>query len=669
MRKSLGLYAFFVLTILAAWSSVRLITQNWQGDVGTLFLSTDTLIALAKTNTLTLDELATALNLMPTMAVAILAGGLLGVASLLLQVLAKNSLTSDSTLAVGGGAQMALLLATLFLPSFGVFGNFWVGFVGALASMGLVFLLSAPSKLNPVVMVLSGLVINILMGAAASVLLLFYSQYSLGVLVWGSGVLTQSGWAVATMLLFTLIILILALIPIYKALIVMGLDDQQAKSLGVPIGKIRLYLTIIIAGVLSMIVGNLGIVGFVGLGAATLANALPIYKLHHKLMMSFVFGALILWATSNLTNLFLAGTGVGAGAMTAILGAPLIIYLLLNLPKRKDETIVLPAPFHKTFRPLWAMVGFVILTIITLHFAPIVVGKGADMAINWAWADWEKHWLIFEHRLPRTLTAISAGIMLSVAGVVLQNLSKNPMASPEVLGISSATAMGVVAGFLILPTMGVVVSVGSLFGFGVLGAAVSLAVILWLSKKVSSSSLLLVGIAISALMGAMMSIIKVSGNPQLTAVLSFLSGSSYYANPMTSVGYFVVAIVGTLWAYCYAKPLALVGFGDTIATGRGVNVGKTYLVLLTLVALLSVTATFATGPLSFVGLMIPHLALMLGAKSLQTRIIASAILGACLLVVSDWVGRYAIFPYEIPAGAIASLVGGGYFVLMMRKLK
>lgn len=669
MNKQLGMFALIALTLLAVGSSFWLIDKEWQGNVGDLWLSTEQLLAKTHANALSIKDFAIALKLIPTMVVAVIAGGLLGMASMLLQVLAKNSLASDSTLAVGGGAQMALLLATLFLPSFGLFGNFWVGFIGALSSMGLVFLLSAPSRMNPVVMVLAGLVINILLGAVAGVLLLFYSQYSLGVLVWGSGVLTQSGWTVSLMLLATLGLFVLFIIPIYKALVVMGLDEQQAKSLGVPVGKIRLYITVIVAGVLSIIVGNLGIIGFVGLGAATLANALPIYKLHHKLAMSFVFGALILWATSNLTNLFLASTGVGAGAMTAVLGAPLIVYLLLKLPKQKDDSMTLAVPFDKSFHPWWAVGVLGLLMVVALHFAPLVFGTGETMTVNWAWADLDKKWLIFEHRFPRTLTAISAGIMLSVAGVVLQNLSKNPMASPEVLGISSATAMGVIVGFFVLPSLGITPSIGSLFGFGVLGAGLSLALILWLSKRIASGSLLLVGIAISALVGAGMSIIKVSGNPQLTAVLSFLSGSSYYANRTTSLVYFAIAIVGVIWAYLYAKPLALLGFGDVVARGRGVNVGKTYLILLTLVALLSVTATFATGPLSFVGLMVPHLALMLGARSLQMRIVASAILGACLLVVSDWVGRYVIFPYEIPAGSIASLVGGGYFVYLMRKLR
>lgn len=657
------------LLVLALITSHAVIDGQWQGDVTTLFLSTNVLLEKLNNHSLSLADFGVALSLIPTMVVAILAGGLLGVCSTLLQTLTKNPLASDSTLAVGGGAQMALLITTIFLPSFGLYGNFWVGFLGALASIGLVFLLSAPSRFSPVVMVLSGLMVNIVLGAVANVLILQYAQYGLGVLLWGSGVLTQSGFTKSLILLATLFVLTIAIAPVYKAMSVMSLDDERAKSLGVSVGKIRLYVTVLVSGVLSIIVGNLGLIGFVGLMGATLANAMPVHRLWQKLLASFVFGALTLWITSNLTTLFLANTGIGAGAMTALLGTPLMIYWLFRLPKQKDESFAIAMDFDKTARPYLLVMALLLLMMIALWFAPKVVNDGTMMQIVWAWAGIDDGWLISEYRLPRTLTAISAGVMLSVAGVVLQSMSNNPMASPEVLGISSSTAMGVVAGFVILPMMGITPTMSTLFGFGLAGAALSLAFILWLSGRVASSALLLTGVAVSALVGVLMSIIKVSGSPQLTTVLSFFSGSSYYANPSTAYAYAGVAMAGLIMAVLYAKPLGLLGFGRGIAQGRGLDVTWTNGVLLGLVALLSVTATFATGVLSFVGLMTPHLAMMMGARTLQQRLLVSALLGACLLVVADWVGRYVIFPYEIPAGTIASLVGGVYFVGLMRKFR
>ncbi len=665
IKANVGVLTLFSLFSLAIVSSVAVL-GSWGQDLVWLFLGSDTLFTLWQTGELSATEVAKALTLIPTMSVAVLAGGLLGVSSTLLQVLAKNPLASDSTLAVGSGAQMALLLATLFVPSLGLYGSFWLGFMGALASMGAVFLLALPSRLNPVVLVLSGLIINILLSAVASVLLLYHSELTLGVMVWGSGVLTQTGWHTVGVLGVAVGVLGVLLLPVYRSLVVMALPDVQARSLGVSVTNIRLYITLLVAGVVAVVVAKLGIIGFVGLCGAVLAGRL-VRSLAWRLLASFAFGGLILWTVSNLLTLFLPNSFVGAGACTALLGSPLIIYLLLTLPKQKDETLLFKVTYKKPFKTGYLLSLLVVLTLLALVVTPYVVGVGQDMRMAFG-LNWDLG-LISEFRLPRTLTAMSAGAMLAVAGVILQSLTRNPMASPEVLGISSAVAMGVVLGFWLLPMWGMSISPVYLFGFGAVFALLALVLMLAMARRVPSLHLLLIGIAISALMGVVMSMVKVSGDPRLFAVLSFLSGSTYHATKMTAVVYAVLAVLGVGAAYVYTKPLSLLTFGQTVARGRGLATGRVRVALLSLVALLSVVATFAVGTLSFVGLMTPHLASILGARTLGSRIVMSAILGAVLLVVADYVGRYVIFPYEIPAGVLASLLGGGYFVYLMRSLK
>jgi ABC-type Fe3+-siderophore transport system permease subunit len=129
--------ALFSLTILSLWSVWALIDQEWTRPVS------DLLIPSAQ---LDITSLATQLHIVATSIVALLAGGLLGVVSILLQQLVKNPLASDTTLGVGVGAQLAMLIVTLFLPSLAIYGGLYVAFVGALISMGLVFALSAPSR-------------------------------------------------------------------------------------------------------------------------------------------------------------------------------------------------------------------------------------------------------------------------------------------------------------------------------------------------------------------------------------------------------------------------------------------------------------------------------------------------------------------------------------------
>src|SRR5690606_3848673 len=131
--------------------------------------------------------------------------------------------------------------------------------------------------------------------------------------------------------------------------------------------------------------------------------------------------------------------------------------------------------------------------------------------------------LIVDFRLPRTLSAAATGIMLATAGVLLQTLTRNPMASPEVLDISSGSAIGVILAFVFLPSFGY----AGIMLSGLLGAAIVLSLILWLARRVNSAYLLLVGVAIAALMGGLLSLVKLSGDQRLQAVLSWLSGSTY----------------------------------------------------------------------------------------------------------------------------------------------
>ena len=130
-----------VLSVCSGWA---LLEREWTRPLSELFLPS-----------LQLDiaSMATQLHLVATSVVALLAGGLLGVVSILLQQLVKNPLASDTTLGVGIGAQLAMLIVTLFLPSLAIYGGLYVAFVGAIMSMGLVFALSAPSRFNPLILI------------------------------------------------------------------------------------------------------------------------------------------------------------------------------------------------------------------------------------------------------------------------------------------------------------------------------------------------------------------------------------------------------------------------------------------------------------------------------------------------------------------------------------
>ena len=641
-----------LLLLLCGWSSHSLIEQQWSLPWRKL---------LTPSQQLDIVDMAIQLKLLATSSVALMAGGLLGVVSILLQQLVKNPLASDTTLGVGVGAQLAILLVTLFVPSLAIHGGFFVAFVGALLSMSLVFLLATPSRFNPLILILAGLVVNILLSAVAAVLVLFFTERSVGMMSWAAGFLTQSSWSASITLAVATAILGLISLFLLKPLTLMSLDDAQAKRLGVPINVIRAIVVLIAAVVTALVVSEVGLIGFIGLGAASLVNALGIHHIGKRLVAAFGFGALILWLTSNIVLLLepVLGMIIPAGAMTGILGAPLIIWLILQRRRQSIEVVtpmIVRTPSQVNFW-YWGLGLAVLIAMANLLVQDI---DGWGLSTEWA--------LTAQYRLPRSLSAAATGVMLATAGVLLQTLTRNPMASPEVLGVSSGAALGVVLGFLFLPSLGIAAGAGSLLLTGLLGASAVLILIIWLARRVSSGYLLLVGIGIAAMMDGVMHLVKLSGDPSLQAMLSWLSGTTYSTEPATV--WYLMAIAALLYTLSLVmiKPLRVMGLGPSVARNLGVAVNWVTLAILVLVAALSTASTLAVGPLSFVGLMVPHLATSIGAVKLERQLPMAALMGAGVMVVADWIGRYVIFPYELPAGTVAALIGGGYFLWLIRRI-
>ncbi|MGP4969370.1 Fe(3+)-hydroxamate ABC transporter permease FhuB [Psychrobacter aquimaris] len=641
-----------ILVVLSVWSTWALIAQEWTRPISDLFIPS---------SQLDISSLATQLHIVATSIVALLAGGLLGVVSILLQQLVKNPLASDTTLGVGVGAQLAMLIVTLFLPSLAIYGGIYVAFIGAIISMGLVFALSAPSRFNPLILILAGLVVNILLAAVANVLVLFFAERSNGMLSWAAGFLAQNSWHTSMMLSITAVVMAVVCLPLLKPLTLMSMDDSQAKRLGVPINGIRALVVLIVAVVTALVVSEVGLIGFIGLGAASLVNALGVASISKRLLAAFVLGALLLWLTSNVALLLepILNMQIPAGAMTGILGAPLIIWLILRQRRERIETVT-PMLTGKHEPMAWWRWGLGVVLIIILACLFVQDVNGWGLSTDWA--------ITQQYRLPRSLSAAATGLMLAIAGVLLQTLTRNPMASPEVLGVSSGAALGVILGFLLLPSLGLSAGSGTLLISGLSGAMAVLLLVIWLARRVSSGYLLLVGIGIAAMMDGVMHMVKLSGDPRLEAMLSWLSGTTYSAQPST-VWYLIgIALILFALSLLLIKPLKVLGLGTGVARNLGVAVTPVTIALLALVAALSTASTLAVGPLSFIGLMVPHLATSLGAVRLERQLPLAALLGAGVMVIADWIGRYVIFPYELPAGTIAAIIGGAYFLWLIRKV-
>jgi ABC-type Fe3+-siderophore transport system permease subunit len=273
-------------------------------------------------------------------------------------------------------------------------------------------------------------------------------------------------------------------------------------------------------------------------------------------------------------------------------------------------------------------------------------------------------WLFVNWRWPRIVAALAAGALLSLAGALMQGLTGNDMAGPEVLGVSSGAALGVVSSFILLP----VLSPAAMLGFAFLGACLAFAALLLTIRGTehSPNRLLLSGVAIGTMVAALISLVIASGDPRAVYVLAWMSGPTYRASGFTALVALVLAFLLPIIALAAARPLRILPLGQATSTALGVAVPRTRVAILALAGLATAGGVLIVGPLSFVGLIAPHLGRALGFVETRVHLIASALVGALVMVLADGLGRTLLFPYEIPAGILASLFGAPYFLWAVR---
>lgn len=597
---------------------------------------------------------------LPRVLMAILAGAILGVASLLLQQIMNNSLASDSTLAVSGGAQFALFLATLFLPHLLQFGTTPIAFIGALFALGLVLLLAWRQMLSPLLIVLAGLVVSFYLGAFSSLLMLFYPEESRGLLVWGSGSLVQESWYDSLTLLPLLAPAIVGIVLLSPALQILQLQESNAQSLGVNVKRIRLLGVLLAAYLVAIIVSRVGMIAFIGLAATTLARQYPDYRFKILLWRSAYFASILLLIADLCLQLIEQWQGISlpTGSITALFGTPLLLWLVFKHRQQYGRVQESQSAWKNSDKKSTAL--YLPLFLVAALGCSLFLAQGVN--------GWQVYLdqSLFNLRFPRLAYALCAGIMLALAGTILQRLSRNPMASPELLGITSGVSFGVLLAIFVAGA-----SVLSQYVlWGALGALLILGLIWLINRRngLQPDQVLLTGISISALFDAVQRILIASGDPRAWQLLSWGSGSTYYASNDVAIPMLIIAAALFALSFIFVRWLDLLSLNSVVAQSLGVNLVQSRSILFLFAILLTLLATLIVGSLSFIGLLAPHLAYSLGFRQSKTQLLAAGILGGTVMIMADWLGRQLLFPYEIPAGLVATLLGGTYFLWLMRKM-
>lgn len=601
-------------------------------------------------------------SLLPRLAVSLLVGAGLGLVGVLFQQVLRNPLAEPTTLGVATGAQLGMTVTTLWAVP-GVLAGQFAALAGACIVGALVFGVAWGKRLSPVTLILAGLVVSLYCGAINQLLVIFHHDQLQSMFLWSTGTLTQTDWSGAQRLWPQLLGGVMLTLLLLRPLTLMGLDDGVARNLGLALSLARLAALTLAIVLSALMVNAVGIIGFIGLFAPLLAKMLGARRLLARLVLAPLIGALILWLSDQII-LWLSRVWmeVSTGSVTALIGAPLLLWLLprlrsMSAPDMNVSDRVAAERQHVLY---YALSGAILL----LVGIGVALSFGRDVQ-GWNWASGAQLEELMPWRWPRILTAMIAGVMLAVAGCIIQRLTGNPMASPEVLGISSGAAFGVVLMLFLVP--------GNAFGWllpaGSLGAAATLLIILIAAGRggFSPHRMLLAGMALSTAFTMLLMMLQASGDPRMAGVLTWISGSTYNATPeqVWRTGMMMVILLA-ITPLC-RRWLTILPLGGETARAIGMALTPSRIGLLLLAASLTATATMTIGPLSFVGLMAPHIARMLGFRRTMPHIVMSALAGGLLLIFADWCGRMLLFPYQIPAGILSTFIGAPYFIYLLRK--
>lgn len=283
--------------------------------------------------------------------------------------------------------------------------------------------------------------------------------------------------------------------------------------------------------------------------------------------------------------------------------------------------------------------------------------------------DWqtgrEYHYVLTAYRLPRLLLALFVGAALAVAGVLVQGIVRNPLASPDILGVSHAASFASVGALLLLPSLPVITLPLLAFAGGMAG----LILLRILADTSQPMKLALTGVALSACWASLTDYLMLSRPQDVNSALLWLTGSLWGRDWS-----FVTIAVPLLILFLplslgFCRDLDLLALGDARATTLGVSVPRTRLRALLLAVAMTSTGVAVCGPISFIGLVVPHMVRSITGGRHRWLLPVSALTGALLLVVADLLARIIHPPLELPAGVLTAIIGAPWFVWLLVRMR
>lgn len=316
--------------------------------------------------------------------------------------------------------------------------------------------------------------------------------------------------------------------------------------------------------------------------------------------------------------------------------------------------------------------GIGVLLLVGCVILSVTLGA-ADIDIETVWRSLTafdgstEHLIITTLRLPRSLIAATVGAALAVAGAITQGLTRNPLAAPDIVGINAGAALAVVGATFLLGTP----STNTQVWFAFLGGTLA-AIVVYLLGSVGRSGmtplkLILAGAALTYFLSSLTTGMLVLSQRTLDEVRFWLAGSVSGQDFATFSSVFPYLGLGLVLSFLISRSITMLTLGEDVAKGLGLRTGWIKAIATVAVILLAGSAVALTGPIGFVGLVVPHLVRSFAGVDYRWLLPYAALVGAILLLLADIAARLVIKPQELPVGIMTALIGAPFFIYLARR--
>ncbi|WP_354699371.1 Petrobactin import system permease protein FpuB [Paraconexibacter sp. AEG42_29] len=605
---------------------------------------------------------------LPRAVAGIVAGAALGLAAVLLQAITRNRLADPSTLGLSAGGQLAVTLVAAYGGFASDAPTILVAFAGVLFAGLVIGGIGRSAPDGPLRLVLAGTAVGLAFSAIVAAIQLVRENETSALFLWGGGTLIQAGWEQVRIGAIVGGLAAVAALALGRRLDVAALGEQAARSLGLRAARTRLLTLAVAAVLVAVAVGVAGPLAFVGLGAAHIARVVARPRSTAALLaLSALVGAVIVLAADVLGRLLLgAANETPVGVVCALIGAPaLVLVARSGLVGSGADGGGLGIRARRRPWLLWLPpVLAVAAALAGLCFGELGVSVPAALGAVFGFGDDPLADLAVDLRGPRLAVALVAGACLAASGTALQATVRNPLASPELLGVTGGASVAAFAVILVWSDA----PGGALPAAAFAGGMAALFLVLLASGRGSSPGrLILVGVAVTAFCAGVTTLMVLHASPAAASALVFLAGSTYGSDggDLAVVG--IPALVLIPLVLALTPWMDVMALGDDAASALGLPRARARVVLLLAGGALACVAVAAAGTIAFVGLVAPHAARLVAGGSHRRVLLSAMALGAALLAAADVVGRLALPPTEVPSGIVVALIGAPYLAWLMSR--